>query len=177
MEVDACYQLGYIQGTHGLKGAVHLILDVDDPSAYVHLESVFLGQNGPGPLVPFFISELRLKGSKAVVKFEDIDTLDQAKALIGNTVHMPLKDLPPLSGSSFYFHEIIGSLVKDTEKGELGKVAGIYDQSPQTLIAMNYQQQEILIPLTEDIVHGWDRQSKILEVSLPPGLLEIYLDQ
>lgn len=176
MEIDACFQLGYISGTHGLSGEVHAVLDVDDPRHYTKLESVFLSHTSEGPLVPFFIERLTLKDKKALVKFEEISSLDEARHLIGNTLYLPLEGLPTLAGTAFYFHEIIGCQVFDTNLGTLGNVSGIYDQSPQLLIGMSYGGKEVLIPYNDDIVQGFNRQSSQLKVTLPHGLIEIYLE-
>ena len=34
MNIDDCYQLGYIIKPHGLKGELQLLLDVDSPEDY-----------------------------------------------------------------------------------------------------------------------------------------------
>jgi 16S rRNA processing protein RimM len=41
---------------------------------------------------------------------------------------------------------------------------------------MDYQNKEVLIPYTKDIVTRIDRAAKQIHVILPEGLLEIYLD-
>ncbi len=174
MDADACFQLGYIKATHGLKGEVQLVLDVDQPSNYYKLESVFLDQRGDGTLVPFFVEYIRAQGEKLIVKFEEVNHQLQAKSLIGSTVHLPLDLLPPLSGTSYYFHEIIGCRVLDMHRGELGTVTCIYDQGPQRLVGMEYQGHEVLIPFTEEIIRSLDRDSGAVLVNLPEGLLEIY---
>lgn len=39
--------------------------------------------------VPFFVEEVRAKGSRAVVKFEDVDSLQQSEALVGKDFFFP----------------------------------------------------------------------------------------
>ena len=94
MTVEDCYQLGYITKPHGLKGEVQVLLDVDYPQEYKTLESVFVQQGQQ--LVPFFISAISLNGDRAIISFEDTDTLDLAKALIKHKtekeVLIPLTD-------------------------------------------------------------------------------------
>lgn len=176
MDADACFQLGYIKATHGLKGEVQVVLDVDDPSSYQNLESMFLDLTGQGTLVPFFIEQSRDQGNKMVVKFEEIPDQQRAKDLVGKAIYLPLHMLPPLTGSSFYFHEIVGCQVEDLQRGVLGIISGIYDQGPQILLGMSYVGEEVLIPFNEDIIQSFDRGSSLLKVNLPQGLLEVYLD-
>ncbi len=177
MNVDACFELGHIHGTHGLRGEVHVLLDVDQPESYYKLESVLLSQPGSGPLIPFFIEYLKPQGRKLIVKFEEAGNQDEAKALVGSSMYLPLTQLPALAGSEFYFHEIIGCLVVDTNAGPLGNVTALYDQTPQLLIGMRYQNHEVLIPFTDDIVLGFNREQNEISTTLPEGLLDIYLNE
>ena len=89
MKVDACFQLGYVSGTHGLSGEVHVILDSDHPENYKDLESVFLLPKGENTLIPFFIHNIQIKGEKAIVKFEEVTSLNQARVLTGSSLFLP----------------------------------------------------------------------------------------
>ncbi|MFP4090787.1 MAG: ribosome maturation factor RimM, partial [Cyclobacteriaceae bacterium] len=75
----------------------------------------------------------------------------------------------------FYFHEIIGFRIEDELLGTLGSVKDVYEAGPQTLLAMDYQQQEVLIPLTDEIVTKVDKAQQTVYTRLPEGLLDIYL--
>ena len=58
----------------------------------------------------------------------------------------------------------------------LGIVKEVYALNGQDLIAMDYKGVEVLIPTSEEIVSKADKGKKELYVSLPEGLLEVYLD-
>ncbi|MEM9832196.1 MAG: ribosome maturation factor RimM [Bacteroidota bacterium] len=173
MRIDDCYQLGYISKTHGLAGEVSIILDVDDPTPYQELESVFLELPNSKSLVPFFIDTIDIKAQRALVKFEDIDSIEQAQELVKATLYLPLDVLPDLGEGKYYFHEIIGFQVTDAEQGELGKVQDVYTGGSQDLIIMAYQGKEVLIPINDDLVPKVDKTQQIVYVKLPDGLLEL----
>ncbi len=177
MKIDACFQLGHISGTRGLHGEIQARLDSDRPEHYKDLESVFLLKKGENSLVPFFIESLKIRGDHAVVKFEEVSSKDEAKQLIGSEMYLPLDQLPKLDGDSFYYHELLGWRVMDENLGELGKVSAIHQQTSQILLVMEYQHREVLIPFTDDIVLGIDREHEQVNVLLPDGLLEIYLEE
>ena len=106
MNKDDFYYLGKILKTHGNKGQVMVHLDVDDPETYQKLESVYLDLHGER--IPFFIAALELKHNrKAVVQFQDFNTLEDAESLQGLEMYLPITELPPLKGNRFYYHEII----------------------------------------------------------------------
>lgn len=175
MKLDQCFQLGMVLKPHGLKGELYISLDTDYPEDYQELESVFLLQNGK--LVPFFIEHIQLKNKEALVKFEDVEDKEGALALRGATLHLPLTELPELTGNQFYFHEISGFQIEDTEKGMLGVVKEVFEAGHQDLIGMDYKGKEVLIPINDNVILNVDRENSLLKVSLPEGLLELYMEE
>jgi len=109
------------------------------------------------------------------VKFEDISTESDAEAILKSDVYLPLDLLPKLSGNKFYYHEIIGFLLKDIKFGEVGTVVGINDSSAQPLFVIKNGDKEILIPMIDDFIKKVDRKNKTITVKTPEGLIEMYL--
>lgn len=177
MTKDDCYQVGHITKTHGVSGELVLFLDVDDAAEYADLESVLLEVRGE--LIPYFIESMAIvKGSRAIIAFEDVDTIEQAERLINCGAYLPLENLEPITDETrFYFHEIVGYQIVDANDGELGIVRGVYAMNAQDLIAMDYQDKEVLIPINSDIVRTVDRANQKLNVVLPDGLLAIYMEE
>jgi 16S rRNA processing protein RimM len=172
---DQCYLLGYIVRTHGTAGNVVIYLDVDYPDDYEGLETVYIEIKGA--LVPYFIEDLNLqKQNNAIVSFEDVNTIEKAQLLVGSSLFLPLEELSELEDGEFYYHDIKGFTVADQQKGDLGIVREVYTVNGQDLIAMDYMGVEVLIPTAADIVLRADKDARKLLVSLPEGLLEVYLD-
>jgi 16S rRNA processing protein RimM len=173
MNIDACYQLGYIVRTHGVKGQVVAFFDVDYPEDYEELESVFLQINGK--LVPFFIDALDLQpDGRIIIKFEDVHSIVEAEKLKSIPLYLPLNALPELAEDQFYFHDIIGYTVVDETLGELGLIKEIYEMPFQDLMAMDYKGVEVLIPVQDQLIIRADKAAQKLYVNLPEGLVDIY---
>ena len=174
MGFEECYQLGNVTKTHGLRGEVVLFLDVDNPQEYQELESVFIDLNGK--LVPFFMESFHLQGDRAIVAFEEIESIDDASELIGRDLYLPLNRLPKLPKGKYYYHELPGLQVFDGDQ-LLGQVTQVYQMPNNNLLAVDHQGIEILIPLEEAIVHTVDIAAGKILCTLPDGLLDVYLDQ
>ena len=169
------FTLGHITKTVGMKGELAFFLDVDFPQKYKNLESVFVEINGD--LLPFFISRIQIKKNTAMVFLEGIDNLERANELAKSTLFLPLKSLTPLKGKNFYFHEIIGFKVIDNTNGDIGTVDTILEFPQQNILQIKNGNKEILIPVRNEFIQKVDRENKIIEISAPNGLIDLYLDK
>ena len=173
MKKEDCFYLGKIAKTHGLKGEVTIKLDADDPSAYLEMKHFFLEINKV--LTPFFVEKITPNGDKFFVQVQDIKTVEQAQNLVGKSVYLPLEMLPKLSGKQFYYHEIVGFTVVDTEKGELGPVTEVLEYPTQAILQVMKDKKEVLIPILEQVIQNVDRDKKVLTITAPEGLIDMYL--
>ena len=173
---DDCFYLGKIVKKHSFKGEIVIKLDTDEPELYKNLESVFvdLGNN----LVPFFIEKSSLsKGTMLRVKFEDVDTEQDAEAILRAGIYLPLSLLPKLTGDKFYYHEVIGFTMVDENFGEVGIITNINDNSAQPLFEVDREGSEIFIPMIDDFIKKVDREKKCINVTTPEGLIDLYLEE
>lgn len=174
MDKRQCFELGYIERVHGLDGAVVAVFDVDQPSYYRKLDAVFIEHKNQ--LVPYLVQQIAsMNGKKAVIRLDGIDNEEKAQELKGLALYLPESSLPPLKNNQFYFHELVGAQVVDHHFGELGKISSIYEYPQQTLLAMDWQETEVLIPLNDAIVTRFDRSKNMVQTNLPEGLLDVYL--
>lgn len=175
MEIKDHYYLGKIFKPVGVQGDVIIFLDVDDPSQYSDLEAVLVFAGGN--LIPFMIQNLQLRpGKQALVRFHDIDNVDQTDVLIGAGLYLPLTALPKLGEHQFYFHEVVGFAVVDENFGALGKVEKVLDYPMQALLQVSYENKEVLIPVADEIITRVDKTNGIIHIKAPEGLIEMYLD-
>ena len=174
MRKEDCFYLGKIVTKYSFKGEVVIKLDTDEPELYKEMESVYvnLGNN----LVPFFIEKSSLhKGNQLRVQFEDVSSEEDADAILKSEIYLPLDLLPKLSGDKFYYHEVIGFTVVDTNFGEVGTIVHINDKAAQPLFEIDRKGKEIFIPMIDDFIKKVDRENNTIEVETPEGLIELYL--
>ena len=173
---DDCFYLGKIVKKHSFKGEVVIKLDTDEPELYRNMESVFvdIGNN----LVPFFIEKSSLSRNTMLrVKFEDIDTEEDADSIVKSEIYLPVSLLPKLEGNKFYYHEVIDFTVIDEKHGDIGTITNINDSAAQPLFEIDNDGTEIFIPMVDDFIQKVDRDNKTIHVNTPEGLIDLYLDQ
>ncbi len=172
MTQNECFRLGKITKPFGFKGQVIFFLDVDCPEDYAELDSVFVEVKGS--LVPYFIEDIAINGNKATVTFEEL-TPQEAQSLVGCDLYLPLDVLPKLDGNRFYYHEVIGWHVVDSEKGDIGTIASVIDYPAQALFQIMKNDKEILIPVIDQVINLVDRDKKTIFITAPNGLIDLYL--
>lgn len=166
------YYLGKIVKVVGLKGELLVYLDTDEPEKYYQMGSFFLCRGEEA--IPYSVESVKVKNrNQIVVKFEDID-MDKAHSFVGAFLCFPISMLPTLTGNRFYYHEIKGFVVNDLVYGEIGVCVDVLEYPHQALFRIMDGDREVLIPIVDEFIKKVDRKNRVIYVSSPEGLLDIY---
>lgn len=175
MELKDCFYLGKITKKYSFKGELIISLDTDEPEIYKNLKTVFININGR--LIPYFIEKSKSQKKATLrVKFEDINSEEEALSIINKEVYLPLENLPELKGKKFYYHEIIGYNVVDTNHGNIGLIIKVEDKTSQSIFIIKNNGKEILIPVNDNIIQMINRKNKTIHITAPNGLIDLYLN-
>lgn len=176
MDINECFYVGKIVKKYSFKGELLAKLDTDEPEQFENLDSILV--NLRGNLVPFFIENSQLHKSELLrIKFEDVDTEDDADSLIKSELYLPLSFLPELEDDKFYYHEIIGFKVEDKNYGNVGIISGVNDSTAQALFEIDRNGTEILIPMNDEFIIKVDKPNKTIIVETPEGLIDLYINE
>ncbi len=173
MKKEDCYFLGKLTRRHGLHGNVFLKLDTDQPEMYNKLDAIFVDINGL--LVPFFVAKQSWsKGETLIVSFKNSSEslVDQ---VVGKDVYLPLSGLPELTGNKFYYHEVVGFEIREDDGKTCGIIQTINDQTGQHYFVLDLAGKQIVIPIIRDWILELNREEKFLRMSLPEGLMDVFL--
>lgn len=165
-------EIGYISKTHGLKGHVNLRLKEDIFIDEEKITSLFLDINGSQ--VPYFVEEIKAVNQGYLVKFENIDSVDTSKKLIGKTVYCLDDFITEDEESLKYF---IGYTVIDSKHGNIGTIVDIDDKTENVVITVAHPSgAEIILPFNDDLLNEIDDDLKTIDLNAPEGLIEMYLN-
>lgn len=156
---------------HGLKGEVTISLDADSPAMWDEVDNVMIEIKGN--LVPYFVESVSVRGNKAFLKLDEVETADAADALKGCALYLPKSSRPDLEEDDFYNDEVIGFNVIDSTLGKLGLVKEIEQAAGVRFLIINYAEKEVMIPAHAPLIQHIDRSTKTIQVDLPEGFLEI----
>lgn len=153
---------------HGVRGAIT-----------AHADGPTLGTLQPGEAVTvraggrdatLVLADRRGEAPKAILSFEGVGTREQASALTGGTVMVPLHRLPEADDpDTFYVRDLLGYEVRDGDR-LVGTVRDILPgPANDALMVRDDAGEEILLPFTRDAVIRIDTAARA--VVLREGLL------
>lgn len=167
------FKTGKFVSTHGLKGELILKHNLGKKTSLKGLQAIFIEEK-KGSFIPWFIESTTIKNEEEVyVKLDGLNTREQAMKLTTKEVWLPEADFKKFSAKSAPV-TLLGYTIVEDEK-VLGTIQEVIEQPHQILCKIESNSKEAYIPLHEETIQKIDRKNQRVIVSLPPGLLEIYL--
>jgi 16S rRNA processing protein RimM len=148
-------EVGRVVKPHGLAGEVVVVL-VSNRAERVEVGSVFSTDAGP-----LHIEAARPFGANWLMRFVGVDTREQAESLRATV----LRSSPLQDEEAWWVHELIGSIVLDTDGVQLGTVQSVIANPASDLLELDGGG---LIPLRFVV----ERSPGRVVVEVPIGLLD-----
>ena len=167
------FKIGKLVSTFGLKGELVLKHHLGKKTSLKGLKAIFVEERKES-FIPWFIENTKIKSEEEIyLKLEGVNIREQAIKLTQKEVWLPEEEFKKFSAKS----SPINLLGYDIVEGEqvLGKIVGVIEQPHQILCRIELNKKEAYIPLHEETILKIDKKKQQVIVSLPPGLLEIYL--
>ena len=166
-------RIGKIVATHGLQGSL-ILTHVVGNATWLKKSHVLMVEMQKGSYIPYFIASLKANNNaEYVINIEDIITIEGAKKLVTKHVYVAEEILVGLAQKSPLLW--IGFKVIDAQKGNIGLVEDVLQTGKQWLAKLTIQNTEVLLPLIDQTITKVDIKTKTLHMTLPDGLLEVYL--
>jgi 16S rRNA processing protein RimM len=187
---DEMAVVGLIARPHGIRGQVAINLETDFPDerfqagAELFVKRVAVGnasvQGRPegrplqeGSVERLVISTVRFHNGRPIVGFEGVDDPNQAKALAGSELRVPLDRLAPLPPETFYRHDLVGCVVDTTDGSHVGKVTDVEGALGGSRLVVSTLRGDVLVPLVAEICRSIDLMGKRIVIDPPEGLLDL----
>lgn len=166
--------LGMIAGVFGVKGWVKVKSFTEPASNLAEYTSLLLKTRHG--VKPFQIAEWQSRNKGLLVRFEDIESREDAEALCGVGIAVDKSQLPPLNAGDYYWHQLEGLKVFCLDNGEsryVGNVARLMETGANDVLVVKPQvdsidERERLIPYVVD--------HYVKRVCLDEGVIEVLWD-
>jgi 16S rRNA processing protein RimM len=173
---DEMALVGRIARAHGLKGQVFINPETDYPELRFQPGAELFVSRG-GVVESLTLTSVRFHRERPVVGLGGIEDMDQAAALAGLELRVPIDWLVPLPEGTFYRHELIGCLVETTDGAAVGQVKDVEGDAAGSRLVLETPSGEVLVPLAQNICPVIDIAGRRIVIAPPEGLLELNADR
>lgn len=171
---DDLVQLGKIIGAHGIRGAVKIYSYAESAESFTTQHSLIV-QDPAGRQAAYDVLECRPHKQILRVTLKGVTTRDQAEALVGSGVYVTRDSLPSLEKDTYYWSDLIGMTVVNTEGNGLGRLSQIIQTGANDVYVVTSTDDqgpaEILVPAIEQVIIEIDVDLNRMVVDLPEGLI------
>jgi 16S rRNA processing protein RimM len=166
MIVDPSLPIGKVIKTHGLRG--HLkVLPYGETFSTLSAEEKITANLPDGTSLTLTVAEIRPHQKTFLLISREIDSVEEAHHLVGAELCVPESRLPPTESNEFYWYQLIGLEVVDTEGQKLGTLEEIIETGSNDVYVVRRGREEILVPAIEEVVREVDLQRRLMTVDLP----------
>ncbi len=155
-----------IINTHGLKGECKLYLSTDDVQSRFAKGNCLYLEDGKKLTVQSF----RMQKGFAYVKFEEIQSIDEAEKFKQSILWIKESDLAPLEDGHYYYFELMNCDVYNQEKEYLGQVLDILETGANLVLRIGDAKKTFLFPFVDCFLEQVDIANKTMIIKEMEGL-------
>lgn len=163
-------EVGQIVNTFGIKGEVKVMPFTDDITRFDDLEKVYVKTKKEEKL--YKIQNVRYHKNMVLIKFENIETPEQAELLRNAFLEIDRENAVPLEEGTYYIADLIGMEVYSDDGNKLGIVEDIYNTGANDIyVVKNDLGKQILLPGIKEVIKEVNLDTEKITVHLIPGLI------
>jgi len=166
MIIKPSLSIGKVVKAHGLRG--HLkVLPYGETFSTLSAEEKITANLSDGTSFTLTVAEIRPHQKTFLLMCYEIGTAEQASRLVGAELCVPESRLPPTASGEFYWYQLIGLEVVNTEGQKLGTLEEIIETGSNDVYVVRQGREEILVPAIEEVVREVDLHRRLMTVDLP----------
>lgn len=173
MENTDYISVGKLRKPHGIHGAFGFLFEKELKKKTNLPLHFFLEKNNH--FLPFFIEKIEQTTFDAgFIKFEEISNPEEAKKWSTSDLYLIATDVKKYFKDEKNDFDFILHFTVNTDSGIIGTIINIEEMPGQLMMTIeNKDKEEIFIPLVEDWIVAIDKKRKIVQLTLPEGILDI----
>lgn len=159
--------VGFLRRPHGVQGEIMMDLHTDFPERMKKGRKLFVGEE----YQPMTLTNVRPHQAGLLVKFNGLETPEDAGKLRNQWVYIKAKDATPLREGQIYQHELFGFRVIDENDNTLGELVEIIETGANDVyVIRNESGKELLLPAIPSVILNLDTTSRLMRVHVLEGL-------
>ncbi len=162
--------IGQIVNTHGIKGEIKVYPYTDDIYNLTTMKELYLDEK---LTIKYNITNCRVRKDMLIVKFENIDTVDDALKLKTKYVYIDKSTLKELDEDCYYIDDLLDIDVFDEKSNEfIGKISYVFNTGANDIYEiLKEDNTKVYIPAIHQVIKKVDIANKKMYVEIMDGLL------
>lgn len=160
-------RVGGVAGMFGIRGEVKVHPEANESDRlgqYTALTARF-ADGSSRVLVP---TSARTHKTHLIMRFEDVETANDAEELRGAALTIPLSERGPLPEDTYYITDLVGMTVHTTDGEEIGPITEVLELPANDV----YVTSRGMIPAVKQFVREVNLEQRRVVVQPVPGLFE-----
>lgn len=167
--------VGKLLKSRGLAGELGIFPYADDLSRFSRLRVCQLESEDGKALRQLTVNHVSVSGSKVFLRFEGVNTREEAEKLTGFYLSVPRSEAVPLDEDSWYVTDLLSCHVFDEKRGDLGILTEVVGNSANDLLRVcRENENDLYIPFRKALLDSVDPVKGEIRLRLPDGLYELY---
>jgi len=165
-------EIGRLLKPHGVKGEFKSVIELEYLEDVLKSGLVYVGEGSN--TIPYFIESIRSQ-DPFLLKLDSVDSKEDAMLIAHSVLRVKTEVLSVIivEESPLEYHYIEGWKMIDKEFGEVGIVDRIEEYPQQEMAFVKLGEDELLIPLHEQMIKKIDKEKNVIHMELPSGLLNM----
>ena len=164
---DELLVIGKIVSVHGVRGEVKVYSYTDPIDNLLDYSEWTLRRDGEARSVSLVRG--RVQNRVLVAKLKGLEDREEARALSGFEICVPLESLPPLPEGEYYWHQLVGLQVINQDEQLLGRVDHLLETGANDVLVVkpcagSLDDRERLLPYTDHCVQAIDMAAGVMRV-------------
>jgi 16S rRNA processing protein RimM len=164
--------VGRIARAHGIRGQVIVNPESDFAGERFQTGAELYLERG-GSIEKVRVTSARFHRERPVIGIEGVESMNDANALAGKELRVPVDQLAALPADTFYRHDLIGCRVETTAGETVGTVEDVEGTIGRSRLVVKGAKGDVLVPLASAICRTIDPAGKRIVIDPPAGLLDL----
>lgn len=158
--------MGRIVAPYGVLGWLKVLPDTETLDGLFDYPTWWVGKDDQWRELE--VQEAKVHNDVLVVKLKGVDDRDAAFACKGKQVAVPREALPEAGEDEYYWSDLIGLTVKNTQDVDFGQIVDVLETGANDVFVVNTGKErgnvERLLPFIDQVVLNVDMQTKTMLV-------------
>ncbi|HJB14733.1 MAG TPA: ribosome maturation factor RimM [Candidatus Blautia excrementipullorum] len=163
-------KVGVITTTHGVRGEVKVFPTTDEAERFLELEYVLLDTGRE--LRRLEISRVKFFKNLAILKFKDVDNINDIEKYKGCSLWIPREEGQELGENEYYIADLLGMNVILEDGTKFGTLKNVMETGANDVYVIESMEHgEVLLPAIHECILDVNLETNTMTVHLMKGLI------